>query len=113
MPAWWVEISWLPRNAEEPNGEGNCLMVKSKIRPGTLLMMANNAMKPATLVRIGAFASGLNSSRSMMTPPANEITSVSRKAHQYGTPHSINCHAMNVENIAISPWAKFRWSIAW
>ena len=72
MPAWWVEISWLPRNGEEPNGVGNCLMVKSQIRPATLLMIANSAMKPATLVRIGAFASGLNSSRSMTMPPTNE-----------------------------------------
>ena len=22
MPAWWVEISWLPRNGEDPNGVG-------------------------------------------------------------------------------------------
>ena len=65
MPAWWVEISWLPRNGEDPNGVGYCLMVKSQIRPATLLMIANSAMKPATLVRIGAFASGLNSSRSI------------------------------------------------
>ena len=40
-------------------------MVKSQIRPAQLLMIANSAMKPATLVRIGALASGLNSSRSM------------------------------------------------
>ncbi len=65
MPAWWVEMSWLPRNGEDPNGVGNCLMVKSQIRPATLLMIANSAMKPATLVRIGALASGLNSSRSI------------------------------------------------
>ena len=49
----------------------------------------------------------------MAMPPANENTSVSRKAHQYGTPHCISCQAMKVENIAISPWAKLRWSIAW
>src|SRR5437660_882332 len=55
MPAWWVEISWLPRNGEEPNGVGYCLMVKSQVSPATLLMMANSAMKPATLVRIGEF----------------------------------------------------------
>ena len=35
MPAWWVEISWLPRNGEDPNGVGYCLMVKSQIRPAT------------------------------------------------------------------------------
>ena len=47
-----------------------------------LLMMANSAMKPATLVRIGALASGLNNSRSIRMPPANESTSVSTKAAQ-------------------------------
>src|SRR6201989_698830 len=113
MPAWWVEISWLPRNGEEPNGVGNCLMVKSQIKPATLLMMANSEMKPATLVRIGAFANGLNNSRSMMMPPAKENATVSTNAPQYGTPHCINCQAVKVENIAISPWAKLRWSIGW
>jgi len=33
MPAWWFEISWLPRNGDEPNGEGNDLIEKSQIRP--------------------------------------------------------------------------------
>src|SRR3954470_4725059 len=113
MPAWWVEISWLPRKGEDPNGVGYCLMVKSQIRPATELTMANSAMKPATLVSTGAFASGLDSSRSMMMPPAKDIASVRMKAPQYGTPHCIICQDMKVENIAISPWAKFRWSIAW
>src|SRR5215210_7180567 len=106
-------MSWLPRNGEDPNGVGYCLIVKSQVRPATLLTIANNAMKPATLVRTGALASGLNNIRSMAMPPANENASVRRKAHQYGTPHCISCQAMNVENIAISPWAKLRWSIAW
>ena len=30
-----------------------------------------------------------------------------------GMPQVINCQAMKVENIAISPWAKLKWSIAW
>src|SRR3954471_10519228 len=113
MPAWWVEISWLPRNGEDPNGVGYCLIVKSQIRPATLLMMEYRAMKPATLVRIGAFASGLNSTRSIAMPPANENIRVSTNAPQYGTPHCMSCHEMKVENIAISPCAKLRWSIAW
>ena len=82
MPAWWVEISWLPRNGEEPNGVGYCLMVKSQIRPAQELMIENSAMKPATLVRIGALASGLNSSRSMAMPPAKEKARVRMKAPQ-------------------------------
>src|SRR4051812_15255922 len=82
MPAWWVEISWLPRNGEDPNGVGYCLMVKSQIRPATELMIPYSAMKPATLVSTGALASGLNSNRSMRMPPANEMISVARNAHQ-------------------------------
>ncbi len=82
MPAWWVLMSWLPRNGDDPNGVGNCLIVKSQIRPEQLLMIANSAMKPATLVRIGALASGLNNSRSMTMPPTNENTSVIRNAPQ-------------------------------
>src|ERR1700742_2679110 len=108
MPAWWVEISWLPRNGEDPNGVGNCLMVKSQIRPAQLLMMANSAMKPATLVRIGAFASGLNSARAMGVAPAKENASGSKKAAQKGRAHCINFQEMKVENIAISPCAKLR-----
>ena len=82
MPAWWVEISWLPRNGEEPNGVGNCLMVKSQIRPAMELMIANSAMKPATLVRIGALASGLNNSRSMTMPPTKDSATAGTKAAQ-------------------------------
>src|ERR1700709_2855813 len=112
MPAWWVEISWLPRKGEEPNGVGYCLMVKSQIRPATLLTMANRAKKPAMLDKTGAFANGLNSRRSMAIPPAKESASVRMKAPQDGGPHGIICQDMKVENIAISPWAKLRWSIA-
>src|SRR6185312_7261883 len=82
MPAWWVEISWLPRNGEEPNGVGYCLMVKSQIRPAEELMIANSAMKPATLVRTGAFASGLNRMRSMAMPAAKEKAIVRMNDHQ-------------------------------
>ena len=82
------------------------------VMSGSAAEIANNAMKPATLVRIGALASGLNSKRSMTIPPAKENASVSTNAPQYGTPHCISCQETKVENIAISPWAKLRWSIA-
>src|ERR1700759_2357994 len=39
MPAWWVEISWLPRNGEDPNGGGYCLMGKSQRRPAEGVMI--------------------------------------------------------------------------
>src|SRR5215468_1097809 len=82
MPAWWVEISWLPRNGAEPNGVGYCLIVKSQIRPAQELMIENSAMKPATWVRIGAFASGLNKARSMAMPARKEKAMVRMNAHQ-------------------------------
>src|SRR5690348_17395555 len=75
MPAWWVEISWLPRNGAEPNGVGYCLMVKSQIRPAEELMIENSAMKPATWVRTGALASGWNRTRSIAMPRSEEHTS--------------------------------------
>ena len=52
-------------------------------------------------------------SRSTATPPAKESATVSGITSQYGRPQSSSCQAMKVENIAISPWAKFRWWIAW
>ncbi|MEY9307891.1 hypothetical protein ABH977_003103 [Bradyrhizobium ottawaense] len=82
MPAWWVEISWLPRNGAEPNGVGYCLMVKSQIRPAEELMIANSAMNPATLVSTGAFVSGLNRIRSIAMPATKEKASVITKAAQ-------------------------------
>ena len=65
-------------------------------------------MKATTWLRIGASWIGLSTTRSISTPAANEITMVAPKASQYGTPHWISCQAMKVENIAISPCAKFR-----
>ena len=76
-------------------------------------MIANSAMKPTTWLSTGAPSSGLNTMRSISTPAMNEMPMVRKNAIQYGKPHWINCQAMKVENIAISPCAKFRWSIAW
>src|SRR5207302_5774969 len=64
MPAWWVEISWLPRNGEDPNGVGYYSMVKSQIRPATELLMPYRSMKPSTSVTTGDSASSYNSNRS-------------------------------------------------
>ena len=83
------------------------------MKPAPELRIASSAMKATTWLRIGASWIGFSTTRSITTPAANEIAMVSAKASQYGMPHWINCQAMKVENIAISPWAKFRWSIAW
>jgi len=61
----------------------------------------------------GASWIGRSTTRSISTPAANEMTMVAPNATQYGKPHWMSCQAMKVENIAISPCAKFRWSIAW
>jgi len=82
IPAWCELISSLPRNWEDPNGDGNSLMVRSHVIPVTLFTIANNAMNPATLVSIEAFASGRNSPRSIATPAEKEIVTVRTKAGQ-------------------------------
>ncbi len=59
-----------------------------------------------TIVSTDARSIGRINVRSIETPPRNESPSVRKNAPQYGIPHSSNCHAMNVENVAISPCAK-------
>ncbi len=84
------------------------MIVKSHVIPVTLFTIANNAMKPATLISTDAFASCRNSPRSMATPAANETITVRTKDGQNGIPHRMSCHATNAEKVAISPWAKFK-----
>ena len=88
-------------------------MVQSQMKPAPLLMMVSSAMNAATWLSTGACSIGRSTTRSMTTPAANESAMVPANAIQYGMPHCISCQPMKVENIAISPWAKFRWSIAW
>jgi hypothetical protein len=88
-------------------------MEKSQMNPARLLRMAKSAMNTATWLSTGAFWIGLNTTRSIATPATKDTGMVTRKASQNGRPHCKSCQAMKVENIAISPWAKFRWSIAW
>ena len=106
-------ISPLPNSGRVPNGLGKLLMVKSQMKPARLLRMPNNAMKTTIWLNSEALRSGLNTTRSIATPAAKEMAMVRKKATQYGMPHCISCQAMKVENIAISPCAKLRLSIAW
>jgi len=48
---------------------------------------------------------------SISTPITKEIATAPRKATQKFSPHCINCQLMYVLNMAISPWAKLRWSV--
>ena len=114
MPASWVLIRWPPNSGPRPNGVGNSLIVKFQISPAELFRMLNSAMKATSCVSTGALWIGRNSTRSISTPPTNDTSDrPATKAPQYGTPHCISCQAIKVENIAISPCAKLRWSIAW
>ncbi len=69
-------------------------------------------MKATIWLSTGALWIGRNNIRSIATPPTNDSATAPINASQYGSPHWIICQARKVENIAISPWAKFRWSIA-
>ena len=62
-------------------------------------------MHTMTMVRMGLFSTGRITTRSISTPPTNEITRVPKNAHQYGTPALSSVHARYVLNIAISPCA--------
>ena len=113
MPAWCVLIRPPPNNGFMPKGVGNVLMVKSQISPSALFRMLKRAMKATSWLNIGALWMGLNKTRSMAMPPTNDNATAAPKATQYGQPHWIICQARKVENVAISPCAKLRWSIAW
>ena len=112
MPASCELMRPVPNNGREPNGVGKFLTLKSQMKPARLLRMPNSAMNTTMWLRIGASWIGRNNTRSTSTPNTNEIISVTRNATQYGVPSCISCQAMKVENIAISPCAKLRWSIA-
>jgi hypothetical protein len=59
-----------------------------------------------TTVRTDACSIGRMSTRSSATPPANAITRTIGNAAQNESPRFMSDHAMNVVNVAISPWAK-------
>ena len=66
--------------------------------------------RPSVTMRIvsgSESSTGRISTRSIAIPPRNDRTSVVTSASPSGTPPSTSPQAMKVENIAISPWAKF------
>src|SRR5262249_59468062 len=92
---------------------GKVLIVKFQISPSVLLRMLNNAMNATSWLRIGALWIGRNRIRSTTMPPTNDTITATAKASQYGWSQAISCQAIKAENVAISPWAEFRGSIAW
>ena len=59
-----------------------------------------------TMVRTDASSTGRIRTRSIVTPPAKAIASTIGNATQNDSPRFISDQAMNVVNVAISPWAK-------
>jgi hypothetical protein len=70
--------------------------------------MANKAMNTTTCDSTGARWIGRKRTRSMAMPATKENAAVPTNATQYGAPHCMTCQVMKVENIAISPCAKFK-----
>ncbi len=110
-PTSWIEKTTPPTSIVRVE---NALGKRFVSAPQIQAASPNSAMpRPSvtmTMVSTGAPSTGRMTSRSSATPPANEMTSVSTKPIQrwYSGPFgsAISHQAMNVENIAISPWAK-------
>ena len=83
-------------------------MVNSQIQPATLFKMTNRPMNTMIWLKTGAFSTGLTMVRSMSTPAPKDTATAKMKASHTGKPIPRNVQAMNVENIAISPWAKLK-----
>ena len=93
----------------EPPGSarGKPRFSKPQIQPAAELMRMN---RPSVTIRIVSGSSpstGRIRMRSTAIPPTNEIANAETSASPSGSPVSTRPQAMNVENIAISPWAKF------
>ena len=113
VPNSWALKYWVSMNEPFGNGVGNGLIVWSKIQPATELKITSRPMNTITLVSTGAFSTGRRMIRWISSPPTNEIATVAKNATQYGQPACISAQAMNVLNIAISPWAKLMWWVDW
>ncbi|MNL39211.1 hypothetical protein D3C87_1614760 [compost metagenome] len=70
-------------------------------------------MKTTTTLSSGAFSKGLTIANWIAAPMENDTSTVAAKASQYGTPACSKAQAMKAEKVAISPWAKLMWWVAW
>ena len=64
-------------------------------------------MVTMTMARTLSLPTGRIRVRSMIAPPTTETAMAARMANTTGKPLSARIQAMKVENMAISPWAKF------
>ena len=92
----------------EPSGSarGKPRFSKPQIQPAAELMRMNSPSVTIRIVSGSGSSTGRISMRSIAIPPRNESTSAQTSASPSGSPPSTSPQAMNVENIAISPWAK-------
>ncbi|MNE88897.1 hypothetical protein D3C80_1862500 [compost metagenome] len=70
-------------------------------------------MKTTTTDSAGLSCMGRITVNSTTAASTKDSTTVAKKAAQYGRPAWIRLQAMKVENMAISPWAKLMWCVAW
>ena len=107
MPMSWIEkatpatsIGRVEKAFGRARGSGD------QIQRAAPLTRKNRPRVTITTVSTGALSTGRMTARSISTPPANEIPIVRKNAAQKESPWWTRDHAMKVENIAISPWAK-------
>ena len=106
-PNSWIEKATPPIViGRVENALGNVFVSFPQIQPVRPLSAISPPSVTITSVSTEARSIGRINVRSIATPPRNDSPSVRKNAPQYGTPHSISCHARKVENVAISPWAK-------
>ena len=87
------------------------MIVWLQMAPAIEWKIASSPMNTTTEERIGASCNGLRIMRSMSTPMMKEMTITAASASQKFQPNWMSCHVRYVENIAISPCAKLRWSV--
>ena len=87
-------------------GPRNCTVPPPQI---TVVRPLSSSARPRvtiTIVRTGAFSTGLISTRSTATPPTNAIASTIGNATQNDSPRFINDQQTKVVKVAIWPCAK-------
>jgi hypothetical protein len=109
VPTWCADMNRLAYQASLEKGVGNSLICMPKIHPAMLWKMTSSPMKTTTMLNSGAWCSGRITANSTTAPSTKDTATVAKNATQYGTPAWIMVQARKVENIAISPCAKFTW----
>ena len=83
-----------------------------QIQNAAPLTMKKSPIVTIAIVSTDARSTGRITARSRAIPPANEASTVTRKAGQYANPCRVSVQATKVENIPSSPWAKLTSPVA-